>query len=435
MSVKKWFILCSIVIFSTAAYAQKGVTKAVEAAVERQVLNRAKLPTLRDGMRNLVTRRLGVGQLGAPLQYPTRSVLDFGAPLKKQQVRVTELPRIVGARHDERKDGFYSVAKPGSGNIEQIALSAHALIKQVAIAQWLPTEERDIFLKMAEALDNGFTMSADGKWQLIRGYSFAQNHQLIKYFKQQWPEYSRAYGGAGDTISKGLKTALEVLDIQTWMLTHNGKFPTYATSAAEAELAWTFNELIEEMGTNPTIAADPSVQGAVQHLVHLRAAAQGAMTPLDVLDRVLKHLDNGGRIPGSSVVNMDPAEEQLTRELNYVEQLRRANLLYLLIPMKRSQDVVELYMTDFQEKGHIYRQMIERIPEFAHDGLTLNVPTYSHVAWKAELNNWQAARKAAGLSTTPRSKIMGRFGLPVNFNDLTKDEQTEVLLGTYLKIK
>ena len=352
MVVKKWLLLFSIVILSMAAYAQKGLGKAVEATVERQVISRAKLPTVRDGVRNLVMRRLGAvnSAPGVVCQHPVRSILAFGAPLKEQQARVTDLPRIVGGRHEQRTDGFYSVVTPGSGNIEAIALPAHALIKQVAIAQAVSLKERKVFLKIAEALDNGFAMSEDGNWQLTRGYSFAQNHQMIEYFKKQWPEYSKAYGGEGLPLSKGLRTALDVLDIQTWMLAHNGKFPVRQTPAAEAELGRTFDELMNEMATNPEVAKDPSVQGAVQHLVHLRAAAKGAMKPSEVIVAVLRRVDNGGRIPGSSLVQVTVQENVLMHELNYVEQLRRANLLYILVPMQQQQDALALRLEDSKNK-------------------------------------------------------------------------------------
>ena len=79
--------------------------------------------------------------------------------------------------------------------------------------------------------------------------------------------------------------------------------------------------------------------------------------------------------------------------------------------------------------------MIKIIPEFASDGMTLNVPTLSTVSWEVKLNEWKKARAAAGLSQTPRSQIAGRYGLPLNFNDLTAQEQAEVLLGTYLRIQ
>lgn len=437
MAVKKWLLLVSIAFLSVSAYAQKGVNKALEAAVERQVVNRAKLPTMRDGVRNLLSHRLGAARPmpGVLCQCSVRSVLNFGAPLQAQQARVTDLPRIVGKRHEERRGGFYSVVAPGSGNVEAIALPAYALIKQVAVAQSVSLKERNIYLKMAEALDNGFAMSEDGKWQLTRGYSFAQHHQLIAYFKQQWPEYSKAYGGAENPLSKGLQTALDVLDIQAWMLAHNGKFPVRQTSAAQAELEQTFDDLMNDIATKPEVAKDPSVQGAMQHLVHLRAAAKGAIKPSEVIMAVLRRVENGGRIPGSSLAQVSMQEKVLIHELNYVEQLRRANLLYILVPMQQQQDVLALRLKDFQEQGYIYKQMIKIIPEFANDGVTLNVPTRSADGWEVALNEWKHTRAAAGLSQRPRAWIAGRYGLPVNFNDLTADEKTEVLLGTYLRIK
>ena len=437
MPVKQVAVLLSIVVLSLPAYAQKGVEKAVEIAVQRQVVNRAKLPTLRDGMRNLVTHRLGpvhpavAAGYAAVVHNPVRSVLDFGKLLREQQVRVVEFPRIVGGRHDKRQDGFYSIAKPGSGNIAAIALPAHALINQVAAAQWASVKERKVYSKMVEALDTGFVMSGDGNWNLIRGYSFARIHQLIGHLKQQWPVYSKAYGGEEEPMSKGLQVALDVLDIQTWMLTHDGKFPTRQVLSDEFELVRTFDALINDMATKPEVASDPSVQGAVQHLVHLRAAARGAMTPSQVVLKVLERVDNGGRISGSSLVRVTPKENLLIRELNYVEQLRRANLLYILVPMQQQREGLALHLKDFQEQGYIYRQMIKHIPEFAADGTTLNVPTRTHVAWEVALDNWKWAHG----NVFPRAAISGQFGLPINFNDLTPEEQAEVLLGTYLRIK
>ncbi len=448
MSVKKWFILCSIVIFSTAAYAQRGVTKAVETAVERQVFNRAQLPTLRDGMRNLVTRRLGnvhYVKLPAAVQpeqrnlvwekYPTRSVFEFKDLLKLQTNRPALVSPITQMRPEKRKRDFYQAAKPGSGHIRAIALPAKIFVERVAMEENLPQEDRNILLQMVEVLDHGFDMTPAGEWKLYGGVSFSQIHRLIEHLKTEWPTYNDVYHGSGQPLPASISAALDVIDIQTWMLEHEGAFPQSTSHEPEALLVWKFEKLMNQIATNPTLAQDRAMQTVVQHLVHLRAAANGAMTPVEVVADVLKRVDAGGRVPGSSLVQVTPEENVLTQELNYVEQLRRANLLYLVVPMQRTQDVLELHLADLQEKGRIYRQMIARIPEFAHDGLTLNVPTSSHIAWGVELNTWQAARKAAGQSTTPRNMIPGRFGLPINFNDLTKEEQTEVLLGTYLKIK
>ncbi len=433
MVAKKWLLLVGITFLSMAIYAQKGFDKAVETTVNRQVFNRAKLPTVRDGMRNLVTRRLG--KIPTTGGGGTRSVLNFGAPLQAKQIRVEEFPRIVGGRHDERGDGFYSVAKPGSGNIEAIALPAHALIKQAAIAESATMENRKVLLQMAETLDRGFAMSQEGNWQLTHGYTFNQFHKLLKHFKDQWMTYSKAYGGSGDPLSQGVNVALDVLEIQAWMLTHGGRLPQNQTDEIELFVAWKLDKLMEKAASDVAFAQDPAVQGAMQHLVHLRAAAKGEKSPFEVIKAVLDRIDNGGRIPGSSLVNVDATEDKLIRELNYVEQLRRANLLHVLIPMEQSQSLLDLYLRDFQSKGHIYQQMIQIIPEFANDGVTLNVPTHSAQSWEVALNEWEQARAAAGLSQTPRAMITGRMGLPLNFNDLTADEKTEVLLGTYLRIQ
>ncbi|MBO5911305.1 MAG: hypothetical protein J6Q05_03835 [Elusimicrobiaceae bacterium] len=429
MFVRQLLVLFSIAVFSTVAYAQKGLGKAVEMAVPRQVINRAKLPTFRDGVRNLVTRRLGnlpaiqrSGQAAVTqkLAYPTSSVLNFGTSLKVSPVYVTpQIPQIVGGRHDARTDEFYSVAAPGSGDIAAIALPAYALIKQAAIADGVALEDCRELLKWAEKMD---AMSKEGNWDLIRDNSFNQLQYLV----------NQAYGQSGNIFSKGVLTALDVLAIQTWMLEHEGRFPQLQGKGREAALARSFESLMNDMsGNDPEFAQDPAVQGAIQHLVHLRATARGAMTPIRIIREVLERIERGGRIPGSSLERVSVEEDALTQELNFVEQLHRANLLYILLPMEQSRSVIDLYLRDFEKKGHIYQQMIKIIPEFAYDGETLNVPTYSHLTWKEALNNWKRAHN----DVNPRATIAGRYGLPVNFNDLTPEEKTEVLLGTYLRIK
>ncbi len=440
MPVRKFAVLLGIAVLSMPAYAQKGLGKAVETAVQRQVVNRAQLPTFRDGMRNLVTRRLGglpvvkgVSQTAGKqvVLHPTASLLHFESSLRAPKTSVVpEFPRIVGGRHDQRADGFYSVAAPGSGDIAAIALPAYALIKQVAIAQSATLEDRKVFLQMAESLDNGFAMSEEGNWNLVRGYSFEQYHRLIEVFKSQWETYSRSYGGGGEALCEGMKVALDVLEIQAWMLAHRGKFPSASGMIEEQYLVAKFNTMLQKMAQNVSFAQDPAVRGAVHHVVYLREAAKGAKNPLRVIQEILQYIDEKGRVPGSSLEQVSVEEDALTQELNFVEQLRQANLLFLLVPMEKTQNLITLYLQDFQEKGHIYRHMIKIIPEFGHDA-TLNVPTRSHVGWKMALDNWKDAHN----NVNPRAAIAGRFGLPVNFNDLTREEQTEVLLGTYLRIK
>lgn len=115
MSLKKWLLVGSISFLSMASYGQRGLPRAVDAAVQHQVFSRAQLPTVRDGVRNLVTGRLGAYQMLVPAEihygvtqnFPVRSTFNFKAgELPKQQVaRITEFPRIVGGRHDARPDG------------------------------------------------------------------------------------------------------------------------------------------------------------------------------------------------------------------------------------------------------------------------------------------------------------------------------------------
>ena len=434
MSAKPFVLLFSIVCLSTATYAQKGVGKAVGTAVQRQVINRAKLPTLRDGVRNLVMRRLGKIPPSVAV-YPASRVVDFKAFLHQPSARAVDLPPMPRRHLDQSDEEFYNVVQPGSGRVAAIALPAQALIKRAAMAESATEEELNVFLRMAEALDQGFAMSQEGNWQFVRGYTLNQFHQLIKHFKDQWPTYSKAYGGQEEPMSQGVSVALDVLDIQAWMLANKGRLAQDQTNGIESAIAWKLDNLMDKAAQDAGFAQDPAVQSAIQHLVHLRATATGGMTPMETIRAVLIRLGNGGRIPGSSLAEVDETEAKLVRELIYVAQLRRANLLYILLPMEQRQSLVDLYLRDFEKRGHLYQQMIKIIPEFAADGKTLNVPSHSPNQWSALLDEWKQARAAAGLSQTPRSAIAGRFGLPVNFNDLTAEEQTEVLLGTYLKVK
>lgn len=447
MFATKCVLPVGIVLLSVSSYAQTGLSRGIQVAVEKKVVRSAQLPKMRDGLRNLLTRRLGINPVAVSsslqetagvksqsvITSPTRSVLYFGKPLQIPQTQITEIPRIMGVRHNERKNGFYSVAKPGSGNIRDIALPAYALITQAAIAEFATSEDRKAYACMADKFDFGFKMSNNAEWQMTRITS-KQVHDLVEHFKNQWEEtFSKAYGGSGAPLSKGLIAALDVLDIQTWMLENEGKFPQPGSGPLESVLAWKANNLMEKIGKDASFATDRAVQGAVQHLVYLHAASAGMKPPTQVIASVLKYLDQGGRIPGISSIRVSAEEEQLTRELNYVEQLRRANLLRLVVPLQRTQEAVALHLQDFQEKGYIYQKMIKIIPEFSYNG-TLNVPTRSVLAWQAALDQWQQQRKAAGLSSIPRAVITGRLGLPVNFNDLAPAEQEEVLLGTYLKV-
>lgn len=431
MTVKQLIVLITMALLSTATYAQKGLSKTAGNALQRKIVTRAKVPTFRDGIRNLVTRRLGVVNLPQEEIYFTRSVLNFGYPLKNQQVRVSELPRIVGGRH-ERQGGFYSAAAPGSGNIAAIALPAYALIKQAAIAQGISYEERRALLQMVSILDAQFELSEAGEWNL-KSAPYDSVHRMIEKFRTHGA--AEVYGTRTQPLPQGITTVLDVLDIQTWMLAHEGKFPQLQIDEIEKTVGDKFNALMEKAANEEGFIKDPAVQGAMQHLVRLRAAARGAMPPIRVIREVLERIEKGERIPGSSPVNITDEEYVLTRELNYVEQLRRANLLHVVVPSYQEQSAIAFRLQDFQEEGHIYRQIIQIIPEFANDGVALNVPTRLRWKWETELDNWKQARLAAGLSTVPRTSIAGQWGLPINFNDLTPEEQTEVLLGTYLRVK
>ena len=448
MSVQKWLLLLvNIVIFSTASYAQKGLDRALEASVKAQLLNRAKLPTLRDGMHNFVTGQLGrvpTGVLPSTLRQgyrswqgaasPVGSVLAFGKPLQKQQPRVSVSPYVLQGRENCPRNNFYEVAPTGKGNIPAIALPAKAFIKEVAWKENMDKRDLAILLRMTELIEGDFKMSNQGNLSLTRSGSFKQVHRQIIHLKQEWPVYSEVYRGTGQGLPAGVIAALDALDIQTWMLEHAGRFPQVSQKEVESSLVGRFEELIDKMANQPVFAVNEAMQMVVQHLVHLRAAAEGTMTPSEVMFAVLSRIEQGGRIPGVSLVQMDPLENTLARELNYLEQLRRANLLHLVVPTQKGREWVSHYLETLQEMGYIYQQMIKIIPEFAYDGVTLNVPTYSKATWDRQLQQWQKERAAAGESQTPRSVIAGRFDLPLNFNDLTAEEQTEVLLGIYLKI-
>ncbi len=154
--------------------------------------------------------------------------------------------------------------------------------------------------------------------------------------------------------------------------------------------------------------------------------------PGQVIHKTLLYMDAGGRVPGSSPTEaMSPEETALLAQLNWVEKLRQLDLLKNWIPMQREREALELRLNDIVQAGYIYQQISRYIPEYANDGQTLNIPSRSPSGWEAALSKWKATH---GNDVTPRSAITGNFELPINFNDLTAEEQEEVLLGTYLKI-
>lgn len=435
MLIKKGLVLFSIFIFSTAAYAQKGLSQAVESAVDRQILS--KLPTFRDGIRNLVTHRLGnvpaiskrVNSFPIVLD-PTRSAFDFE---KKYLTTPHERRAYVGLysadfyltsspdcikRHKFflEEDSLEGYVNPGSGNISAIALEPSSLITP---RRAQPKNFRYL-LNMNILLDKEF-VEKDGL-RLVPGHSFDRVHGMIQSIKNKCPSCISI-----DEIAM----ALDVLDIQTWMLANDGRFPQTLTDKLESSMALKFENWMKRIVNEETKFTQGPIQALVRHLVHLRIVAKDAMTPEQVVLQVLKRLEKGGRIPGSSLARVTVEENALTQELNYVEWLRKANLLDIVVPVEHKKETLVLYLKDLQQRGYIYKQMIKIIPEFANDGVTLNVPSYSENTWQAAVSVWSKTHS----NKMPRPIITGRFGLPVNFNDLTPAGKEEVLLGTYLCIK
>ncbi len=434
----------------------KALTQGVEYALEREVFNRAKLPTLLDGLRNRFTGRLGPsGKLnvytgGNPShvltlsqdgkitevfpQTPVRSVMDFSKPYPAR-VRVRKVLQSPGEfdnRILRRPEGFYSVVTPGSGGVERIALSARSLISKA-----IPIKDQDAFdlaayFHMAAELDKHFTRYQDS-WVAVSPTVLADITEQTQQFKNNWSQICFQWGSGGREMPLSVMFALNTVQIQTWMLVNEGRFPQSLIGGTEGSAVKLFDFMINSL-TDPKTAAIPGMQALSEHLIYLRLVGKDMLTPLQVVELVKAQVAGGARVPGSSTSErVDMTENWLAYELNYLETLRRAKLLSIAAG-KDTDQVVQL-LKDFQERGYIYQQMLQTIPEYAHGGLTLNVPSRSRSEWELALEDWVRKRREAGLDTSPRTCVAGRFGLPVNFNDLTAEEQEEVLLGTYLTIQ